>query len=127
MNHEIILTENMTKSIDEYQKEKNNENQCLRCKVIGKNINTYYYEKNEIKRFYNCCNRCRREIAFEFLEKEIIKNYEDFLNYGLNMDDVNEYYYNLSYKYIMDRFERVTEVLNEIYEDENNPSCYILK
>ncbi len=59
MNHEIICTENMTKSIDETTKEYNNEKQCLICEVIvTENIRKYYYEKNEINRFYNCCTSC---------------------------------------------------------------------
>ncbi len=126
INHNIIPNKSMSKSIDETEKEFYNEKQCLICKVIGtQNIHKFYYEKNEINRFYNCCNSCKKKIAMEFLENEIIKNYKDFLNYGI--DDVNEYYYNLSHNYIMDRFERVTEVLHEIYEYENDESSYILK
>jgi hypothetical protein len=125
MNHEIIYTESMYKSIYETEKEMHSEKQCLICKVIGtEKIHKFYYEKNEIKRFYNCCSSCRKKLAIEFLEKEITKNYEHFLNYGI--DDFNNYYYNLSHNYIIDRFERVTKVLHETYEYENDNS-YILK
>jgi hypothetical protein len=81
-----------------------------------------YYEKNEIKRFYDCCNYCKIKIMREFLEKEITKNYNYYLSCGLNdeIDDVNEYYFNLYVKFRIDKYEKVTEVLHEIYKYEND-------
>ncbi len=66
------------------------------------------------------------EIYKKELEIQIVKNYNNFLKNGLEDKDTLKYYLDLGTDFSTNRYTKLGEILNEIYEYQNDNS-YILK